>query len=267
MKKLLCAVLAIVTLVACLVGFKANEEKPLPVYREVEDVPQKGNLVTRIERQGFGFDPEEERKTRDYEKYMQSLNLPKDFLPENELQFSPFQYGRFDDLCGLTVIITSQEELSCYYARLIEQMETMLAEYKDSHPLDTLTEHRAMLVSRSIMWMENRIERLHRSYKMVKEAIDFESQVFICLGYVHRDSRIIVDGNRLLVLEEGSHGDSEWLNILVDKENLPAAVNEIEIITFRRNGVAEYAEWETAYGLAKGYARVNTRIFFDPVAE
>ena len=136
MKKLLCAVLAIVTLVACLTGFTAAEEKPLPVYREVEDIPQKGNLVVRSE--SYYWQPpyvciDGQIKLLDennqdiieqmakYEEYLFSRNIPET-LPEKELAYEVSKFGGL--VGGATVVITNQAELECYFATRIAEIES-----------------------------------------------------------------------------------------------------------------------------------------------
>ena len=264
MKKLLCAVLAIVTLIACLTGFTAAEEKPLPVYREVEDVPQKGNLTMR--RETYPCIPWEESETRSYEKYMKTLNL-SEVLPEKELPFVPSKYAVTTDLDEYFAIITTQEELACYYASLIEEWETILAEYKDARSLETITGHRAVVVQGDIMIMEDIINSHRYAYQKLKKTIDFETQAFIVMGNVDYNSKIVIDGNRLIIIQDVKPAGGIDLEIIVDKADLPAEGNEIEVAILVPSAMFPYITWETSVAEYRGYVTKPPRIFFDPVAE
>lgn len=287
MKKLLCAVLAIVTLVACLTGFTAAEEKPLPVYREVEDVPQKGNLTMR--RVGYPVRPayrvingqikladegnvDDQRLMKKYEEYLYSRNIPTT-LPEKELPFTHLPYKVATDMYGLgyTTLITSQEELACYFASVIEEWETHLAEYKAARSLETITGHRAKVVEGDIMVMENVIKSNRYSYQKMKETIDFETQAFLLVPASGKIQKIAVDGTRLIVLEyhEPGHCAPDYHALLIDKADLPAAGNEIEVVSFTEHpdDVFPYSEDEGFPYYYNGRVRFLSRIFFDPVAE
>ena len=287
MKKLLCAVLAIVTLVACLVGFKANEEKPLPVYREVEDIPQKGNLTMKrvvYPRQPYyriidgqvklvvEGNVEDEMWMKEYEEYLYSRNIPTT-LPEKELPFTHLPYKVETDMYGLeyTTLITSQEELACYFASVIEEWETHLAEYKATRSLETITGHRAKVVEHDIRIMEYFIKSNRYSYQKMKETIDFETQAFLLVPADGEIQKIAVDGTRLIVLEyhEPGHCAPGYHALLIDKADLPAAGNEIEVVSFTEypDDVFPYSEDEGFPYYYNGRVRFLSRIFFDPVDE
>lgn len=287
MKKLLCAVLAIVTLVACLVGFKAAEEKALPVYRKMEDIPQEvadipqnGNLTMRVEEYPFPS-PYDDDLLKEYEAYLATQNVPTE-LPKTELLFELLP---LDFYCqqGYNTVISSQEELSCYYATLIEQEEVRLAEYKAARSLETITGHRAKVVEGDIRCMENVIKSLCISYKKLKETINFETQALIIVSKSVGDyrgtlSKIALDGNRLIALFSVEAGGNETSHItcpvLVNKTDLPAEGNDLQICCFVELSTEGHPIPEASWSYLEhrsftynGNVIFGTRCFFDPVVE
>lgn len=279
MKKLLCAVLAIVTLAACLVGFKANEEKPLPVYREVEDIPQKGNLVVRSESHYWQppyvcidgqiklLDENNQdiiEQMEKYEEYLFSRNIPET-LPEKELVY---EVGKFGGLVGdATVVITNQAELECYFATLIAEDEARI-ERMTSRQL-TASGHLAVALEGAIKTAKRCIDLYLQTYYRFKETIDFETQTFVML--VNGGSgikKILIEDNLMIVLYQAGDYVGTHHCLLIDKADLPANGNDLEIVSYlERPEVYPYNEYEGYPYCYNGRVTFPPRIFFDPVAE